>query len=49
MHDKIITALRAAGGYAHLSQLVALTSMPEDSVKNYLELLKKDNKVSCEY
>jgi hypothetical protein len=45
MSDEILKALAAAGGHAHISVLVGMTKLPYDSAKNYLELLKKDNKV----
>ena len=45
MCEEILKALAANGGHAHISVLVGMTKMPQHSVENYLELLKKDNKV----
>ena len=45
MSDTILRSLGAAGGHAHISQLCSMAEMPETTVKNYLEMLKKDNKV----
>ena len=45
MSDEILNSLAAAGGHAHLSVLVTMTNLPLETLKNYLEMLKKDNKV----
>ena len=45
MSEDILKALAAAGGHAHFSVLVGTTKLPERTVKNYLDMLKKDNKV----
>ena len=49
MSDNILKALAAAGGHAHISTLAGTTNLPIESVKNYLELLKKDNKVNFHF
>ena len=45
MSDEILKSLAAAGGHAHISVLGTMTSLPLETLKNYLEMLKKDNKV----
>ncbi|XP_063688310.1 uncharacterized protein LOC134821526 isoform X2 [Bolinopsis microptera] len=45
MSDDILKSLAAAGGHAHISVLVTMTNLPLETLKNYLEMLKKDNKV----
>ena len=46
MSNELLRALEASGGHARLNELCDMTHMHEDTVKNYLEMLKRDNKVA---